>query len=487
MSPTNQAKPSKFDRNLIVIGGGSAGLVSAYIAAAINAKVTLIEKHKMGGDCLNTGCVPSKALIKSAKVASLIKRADEFGINVPDSSIDFAAVMERVQSTIKKIEPHDSMERYESLGVECIEGEAKITSPWTVEVNGKTLSARSIIIATGARPFVPPIKGLDEVNYLTSDNLWEIRELPKRLVVLGGGPIGCELTQSFSRLGSQVTQIEMLPRIMIREDEEISAVVNQRFLDEGVDVRTNHLAKEVINRDGQKVLVCEHNEQTIEIEFDEILVAVGRAANTSGFGLEELGIELNPNKTIRVNEKLQSSIPNIYACGDVAGPYQFTHTAAHQAWYASVNALFGKFKKFNVDYSVIPWATFTDPEVARVGLNELEAKEKGIAYEVTHYGIDDLDRAIAEGEAHGSVKVLTVPGKDKILGVTIIGDHAGELITEYISAMKHGFGMNKILGTIHIYPTLSEANKFAAGVWKKANAPQGLLKLVGKFHNWMRG
>ena len=483
----SQVKPNKFDRNLIVIGGGSAGLVSAYIAAAINAKVTLIEKHKMGGDCLNTGCVPSKALIKSAKVASLIKRADEFGINVPESNIDFTAVMERVQSTIKKIEPHDSIERYESLGVECIEGEAKITSPWTVEVNGKTLSTRSIIIATGARPFVPPIKGLNEINYLTSDNLWEMRDLPKRLVVLGGGPIGCELTQAFCRLGSQVTQIEMLPRIMIREDEEISAMVNQRFLDEGVDVRTNHLAKEVINRDGQKVLVCEHNEQTVEIEFDEILVAVGRAANTSGFGLEELGVELNPNKTIRVNEKLQSSIPNIYACGDVAGPYQFTHTAAHQAWYASVNALFGKFKKFKVDYSVIPWATFTDPEVARVGLNELEAKEKGIAYEVTRYGIDDLDRAIAESEAHGSVKVLTVPGKDKILGVTIIGDHAGELITEYISAMKHGFGMNKILGTIHIYPTLSEANKFTAGVWKKANAPQGLLKLVEKFHNWMRG
>jgi len=483
----SQAKPNKFDRNLIVIGGGSAGLVSAYIAAAINAKVTLIEKHKMGGDCLNTGCVPSKALIKSAKVASLIKRADEFGINVPESNIDFTAVMERVQSTIKKIEPHDSIERYESLGVECIEGEAKITSPWTVEVNGKTLSTRSIIIATGARPFVPPIKGLNEINYLTSDNLWEMRNLPKRLVVLGGGPIGCELTQAFCRLGSQVTQIEMLPRIMVREDEEISAMINQRFLNEGINVRTNHLAKEVINRNGQKVLVCEYNEQTVEIEFDEILVAVGRAANTSGFGLEELDIELNPNKTVRVNEKLQTSIPNIYACGDVAGPYQFTHTAAHQAWYASVNALFGKFKKFKVDYSVIPWATFTDPEVARVGLNELEAKEKGIAYEVTLYGIDDLDRAIAESEDHGSVKVLTVPGKDKILGVTIIGDHAGELITEYISAMKHGFGMNKILGTIHIYPTLSEANKFTAGVWKKANAPQGLLKLVEKFHNWMRG
>lgn len=440
----------------------------------------------MGGDCLNTGCVPSKALIKSAKVASLIKRAREFGINVSESDIDFAAVMERVQSTINKIEPHDSVERFEGLGVECIAGEAQITSPWTVDVNGKTLSARSMIIATGARPFVPPIKGIEQIDYLTSDNLWGIRELPKRLIVLGGGSIGCELTQAFSRLGSKVTQIEMLPRIMAREDEDIAAMITKRFQQEGVDIRTNHMAKEVVIKDDQKILICEHDNKTIEIEFDEILVAVGRAANTRGFGLKELGIELNPNKTIRVNERLQTSIPNIYACGDVAGPYQFTHTAAHQAWYASVNALFGKFKTFKVDYSVIPWATFTDPEVARVGLNEQDAKEQGIDYEVTTYGIDDLDRAIAEGEDHGVVKVLTVPGKDKILGVTIIGEHAGELITEYISAMKHGFGMNKILGTIHIYPTFSEANKFAAGVWKKAHAPQALLKLVEKYHRWMR-
>lgn len=483
----SQGKPNKFDRNLIVIGGGSAGLVSALIAAAVKSKVTLIEKHKMGGDCLNTGCVPSKALIKSAKVASLIKRSNEFGINVTESNIDFATVMERVQTVISKVEPHDSVERFESLGVECIEGEAIITSPWTVEVNNQTLSSCNIIVATGARPFVPPIKGIDQINYLTSDNLWDIRELPKRLLVLGGGPIGCELTQAFSRLGSKVTQIEMLPRIMIREDEEISEIVAKKFQDEGIDIRTNHLAKEVILKNNNKYLVCEHNSETVEIEFDEILIAVGRTANTSGFGLEELGVELNPNKTIRVNEKLQTSTPSIYACGDVAGPYQFTHTASHQAWYATVNALFGRFKSFKVDYSVIPWATFTDPEVARVGLNEQEAKEQNIPYDVTCYGIDDLDRAIAEGEDHGVVKVLTVPGKDRILGVTIIGDHAGELITEYITAMKHGFGMNKILGTIHIYPTLSEANKFAAGIWKKANAPQGLLKLVGSFHRWMRG
>lgn len=477
-------KPEQFDRNLIVIGAGSAGLVSALIAAAVNAKVTLIEKHKMGGDCLNTGCVPSKALIKSAKVASLIKRSSEFGINVPESNINFAAVMERVQSVIAKIEPHDSKERFESLGVECLEGHAIITSPWTVEINGQSLSTRSIIVATGARPFVPPIKGIEHINYLTSDNLWDIRDLPKRLVVLGGGPIGCELTQAFARLGSQVTQIEMLPRILIREDEDIAEIITKQFEQENVDIRTDHLAKEITTKNGKKILVCEHNNEMVEVEFDEILVAVGRAANSRGFGLEELGVELNSNNTIRVNEKLQTSIPSIYACGDVAGPYQFTHTASHQAWYATVNALFGRFKSFKVDYSVIPWATFTDPEVARVGLNEQEAKEKGINYDVTYYGIDDLDRAIAEGEDHGLVKVLTVPGKDKILGVTIIADHAGELITEYISAMKHGIGMNKILGTIHIYPTLSEANKFAAGVWKKAHAPQFLLKLVKKYHEW---
>ncbi len=479
-------KPSQFDRNLIVIGAGSAGLVSALIAAAVNAKVTLIEKHKMGGDCLNTGCIPSKALIKSAKVASLIKRSTEFGINVSESNVDFAAVMERVQSIITKIEPHDSIERFQGLGVECLEGEARITSPWTVEINGNTLSTRNIIVATGARPFIPPIKNIEQIKYLTSDNLWDIRKLPRRLLVLGGGSIGCELTQAFARLGSQVTQIEMLPRIMAREDDDIAEIMTKRFKDEGVDIRTNHVAKEILIKNNQKTLLCEHENKIVEIEFDEILIAVGRAANISGFGLEELDIELNPNKTIRVNEKLQTSTPNIYACGDVAGPYQFTHTASHQAWYATVNALFGKFKSFKVDYSVIPWATFTDPEVARVGLNEQEANDKGVDYDVTIYGIDDLDRAIAEGEDHGMVKVLTVPGKDKILGVTIIGNHAGELITEYISAMKHKFGMNQILGTIHIYPTLSEANKFAAGVWKKAHAPQLLLKLVEKYHHWMR-
>lgn len=479
-------KPSTFDRNLVVIGAGSAGLVSSYIAAAVKSKVTLIERHKMGGDCLNTGCVPSKALIRSAKFASHLKRAKEFGFDSASAEMDFATVMERVQSVVKQVEPHDSIERYTELGVECIEGEAQITSPWTVEVNGQTFTTKNIIIATGARPFVPPIEGIEAVGYLTSDNVWELRELPKRLVVLGGGPIGSELTQSFARLGSKVTQIEMLPRIMIREDEEISERVKQRFEAEGIDVLTGHRAKACRkNADGTKVIVCEYDGDEVEVEFDELLVAVGRVANLEGFGADKLGIEVD--RTVTVNEFMQTNFPNIYACGDIAGPYQFTHTAAHQAWYASVNALFRGFWSFKADYSVIPWATFTDPEVARVGLNEQDAKEQGIAYEVTTFDLEELDRAIADSEAHGVVKVLTVPGKDRILGVTIAGEHAGDLIGEFIMAMKYKIGLNKILGTIHIYPTLLEANKYAAGNWKKAHAPEGLLAFVEKFHAWRRG
>jgi pyruvate/2-oxoglutarate dehydrogenase complex dihydrolipoamide dehydrogenase (E3) component/uncharacterized membrane protein YdjX (TVP38/TMEM64 family) len=484
-------RPARFDRNLVVIGAGSAGLVAAYIAAAVKAKVTLIEKHRMGGDCLNTGCVPSKALIKSARLLSQIKRAQEYGIKTARADFDFADVMERVQRVVRTVEPHDSVERYTGLGVECIEGEAKITSPWTVEVKTaagtRTLTTRAIVIAAGARPFVPPIPGIEEVGYVTSDTVWGLRQLPKRLVVLGGGPIGCELTQCFARFGSQVTQVEMLPRIMIREDPEISDRVMQQFRKEGISVMVSHKAKAFRIENGEKTLVAERDGKDVRIPFDQLLCAVGRIANTQGYGLEELGIPLSRSRTVESNEYLQTIYPNIYVCGDVAGPYQFTHTASHQAWYAAVNALFGRFRKFKADYSVIPWATFTDPEVARVGLNETEAKEKNIPYEVATYGIDDLDRAIADEEAHGVVKVLTVPGKDRILGATIAGEHAGDLIVEFIAAMKHGIGLNKVLGTIHIYPTLAEANKYAAGVWKRAHTPKDLLRWVERYHTWMRG
>jgi pyruvate/2-oxoglutarate dehydrogenase complex dihydrolipoamide dehydrogenase (E3) component/uncharacterized membrane protein YdjX (TVP38/TMEM64 family) len=484
-------RPARFDRNLVVIGAGSAGLVAAYIAAAVKAKVTLIEKHRMGGDCLNTGCVPSKALIKSARLLSQIKRAQEYGIKTARADFDFADVMERVQRVVRTVEPHDSVERYTGLGVECIEGEAKITSPWTVEVKTaagtRTLTTRAIVIAAGARPFVPPIPGIEEVGYVTSDTVWGLRQLPKRLVVLGGGPIGCELTQCFARFGSQVTQVEMLPRIMIREDPEISDRVMQQFRKEGISVMVSHKAKAFRIENGENTLVAERDGKDVRIPFDQLLCAVGRIANTQGYGLEELGIPLSRSRTVESNEYLQTIYPNIYVCGDVAGPYQFTHTASHQAWYAAVNALFGRFRKFKADYSVIPWATFTDPEVARVGLNETEAKEKNIPYEVATYGIDDLDRAIADEEAHGVVKVLTVPGKDRILGATIAGEHAGDLIVEFIAAMKHGIGLNKVLGTIHIYPTLAEANKYAAGVWKRAHTPKDLLRWVERYHTWMRG
>ncbi|GCL63040.1 FAD-dependent oxidoreductase [Pseudaquabacterium pictum] len=484
-------RPRSFDRNLVVIGAGAGGLVSAYIAAAVKAKVTLIEGHKMGGDCLNFGCVPSKALIRSAKMAQQLKKAHELGVTDAAGRVDFAAVMQRVHRVIADIAPHDSVERYTGLGVEVLQGHARITSPWTVEValadgSQQTLTTKNIVIAAGASPFVPPIPGLKEAGFLTSDTVWGLTKLPKRLVVLGGGPIGSELAQSFARLGSAVTQVEMAPRIMGREDPEVSALVTASLRADGVNVLTGHQAVRVEVVDGEKRLIAKAGGVEVAIPFDDLLCAVGRSPRVTGYGLEELGIPLTPRKTIETNAYLQTLYPNIYAVGDVAGPFQFTHTAAHQAWYAAVNALFGRFRRFKADYRVIPWATFTDPEVARVGLSEVEAREQGVAYEVTRYGIDDLDRAIADGAAHGFVKVLTVPGKDRILGVTIVGEHAGDLLAEYVLAMKHGLGLNKILGTIHTYPTLAEANKAVAGEWKRTHAPQTLLQWVGRYHAWER-
>ena len=494
-------KPARFDRNLIVIGAGAGGLVSAYIAAAVKAKVTLVEVHKMGGDCLNYGCVPSKALIKSATLAHQMRHAERYGLNSVEGNENggqslflFKKVMQRVQDIIATIEPHDSVARYTALGVEVLQGYAKIINPWTVEIalndgTAQRLTTRNIIIAAGARPFVPPLPGLSDVGYVTSDTLWDefaqLDAIPQRLVVLGGGPIGCELAQAFARLGAQVTQIEMGPRILAREDEDVATLATAALQADGVRVLTNHKGLRCEKVGAVKTLVVEHAGQELRIEFDALLCAVGRVARLTGYGLEELGIDTQ--RTVPTNEDLQTLYPNIFAAGDVAGPYQLTHVAAHQAWYAAVNALFGDFKRFKADYSVIPWATFISPEVARVGLNEQEAQEKKIAFEVTRYGIDDLDRAIADSEAHGFVKVLTVPGKDTILGVTIVGAHAGDLLAEYVLAMKHRLGLNKILGTIHTYPTMSEANKYAAGEWKRAHQPEKLLEWVAKYHRWKRG
>ncbi len=479
-------RPASFDANLVVIGAGSAGLVSAYIAAAVKSKVVLVEKDRMGGDCLNTGCVPSKALIRAARSVVEIRKAGQLGIDAGEPRVDFARVMERVQQVISTIEPHDSVERYTGLGVDCIRGEATILGPWQVRVHDRVINTRSIVIASGARPLVPPIPGLDAVDYLTSDNLWQLRQLPRRLLVMGGGPIGCELAQAFRRLGSRVTLVDMMPRILPREDEDISAYLQQRFVDEGIEVLVGHKSVGFEQRHGDHLALLECGGETREVAFDRVLVAVGRRANTDNLGLDQLGIERNTNGTLVVDEYLRTRFANILACGDVAGPYQFTHTAAHQAWYATVNALFGDIKKFRVDYRVIPWATFTDPEVAHVGLSEADARQQGIDYEITRYGIDDLDRAIADNAAEGFVKVLTPRGKDQVLGVTIVGVHASDLLTEFVTAMKRGLGLNKILGTIHTYPTLSEANKFAAGEWKRAHAPRTLLNWVARFHRWRR-
>ena len=479
-------KPAKFEFNTVVIGAGSAGLVAAYIAAAVKAKVALIEKGKMGGDCLNTGCVPSKAIIRTAKFMSHIKRSKEFGVHTASAEFDFKEVMSRLHGIIGVIEHHDSVERYTGLGVDCFSGHATIESPYCVNVDGQQLTTRSIVIATGAEPAVPNLPGIENVGFYTSDTIWEIEELPDRLLVLGGGPIGCELSQAFARLGSRVTQVQKAPRLMPREDPEYSQMVLDQFLEEGIDVRLEHKAAEFDVQSGTKTLICNRKGEEVRIEFDVLLVAVGRKARLEGYGLEKLGIDISERGTIEINEFLETNYPNIYAVGDVAGPYQFTHFGAHQATAAATNALLRPFYKRRCDYSVIPWATFTDPEVARVGLNEMEAKEKGIEFDVTRYDFKDLSRAIADSEARGEIKVLTPPGKDKILGVTIAGEHAGDLITEFILAMQNGLGLNKILGTIHIYPTLAESARFAAGNWRKKQVSERVNKILRGFNRWRR-
>jgi len=473
---------SRYDNNLVVLGAGSGGLIAALIAATVNARVTLIEKAQMGGDCLNTGCVPSKTLIRSAKVAHEMRSADRYGIAAREPEVDFAAVMERVQAAIRAIEPKDSMARYSELGVTCVAGHGALEDAHHVRVGDRLISTRSIVLATGASPLLPPIPGLEQADPLTSDNLWALRDLPSQLLVMGGGPIGCELAQSFQRLGSQVTLIDMESRLLPREDAEVGEFMAETLSAEGVDVRLGHQAKEIA--DG--MLHASTGSGDVAIAFDRILVAVGRRPHTEGLGLEKLGIETAANGTIVVDEYLRTACPNVFACGDATGPYQFTHMASHQAWYASVNAMFGRFKKFKVDYSVVPWCTFTDPEVARVGLSESEAAAQGIAVEVIRYGLDDLDRSIADGSTRGWVKVLVKPGSDRILGACIVGSAAGELIGEFVSAMTHGLGLKKIMATIHIYPTLLEANKFAASTWRRAHAPERLLKAVGLLQRLLR-
>lgn len=479
-------KPKSFDQNMIVIGAGAGGLVSSYIAAAVKAKVILVEKHKMGGDCLNTGCVPSKALIRVSKNIKEINDAQKFGIDAQINHIDFKKIQTRIKEVISKIEPHDSVERYQDLGVQCLQGDAKILTPWQVQINDQIISTKNIVIATGAKPFIPPISGLESINYASSDTIWDIEKLPEHLLVIGAGPIGAELSQCFNRLGSKVTIVEFADQVLAKEDKDAANLVEQQLIDEGVTLLLKHkLVKFEKNQTGQ-IAFLEVDQQPLTVTFDLVLFAVGRKANVSGFGLEELDIPLTKTGTIEVNEYLQTKYPNIYAVGDVTGPMQLTHFAAHQAWYAAVNGLFGALKKFKVDYSVIPAVTYTFPEVARVGINEKEALAAKLDFEITKYEINDLDRAIADGNDLGFIKIITPKGSDRILGATIVGSHAGELLAEFTLAMRYKLGLNKILATVHPYPTMSEAAKYTAGVWKKNHAPQKILTWIEKYHQFIR-
>ncbi|MSQ67622.1 MAG: pyridine nucleotide-disulfide oxidoreductase [Gammaproteobacteria bacterium] len=484
-------RPAWFDYNLAVIGAGSGGLVAAYIGAATQARVALIERSEMGGDCLNTGCVPSKALLRCARACAELRRAAEFGLRNAQGDCDFAAVMARVAATVRAVAPHDSVARYTALGVECLAGQARLVSPWTIEITGehavRQITAAHTIIATGARPTLPNLPGLEAVGYLTAETVWALRELPRRLVVLGGGPVGCELAQAFARCGSQVVLVQRAERLLPGEDPDVSVLLKRRFAREGVAVLTEATALRCEMENGAKSLCVAFEGAELHIAFDQLLVAIGRTPNTADCGLDALGIAFTAGGTIESDEYLATQYPNIHVCGDVAGPFQLTHAAAHQATFAALNALFGRFKRWRVDYRVVPRCTFTAPEVARVGLNETTARAQSVPYEVTRYDLADLDRAIADGSNEGFLKVLTVPGSDRILGVTIMGEHAGETIAEFALAMQHGLGLNKILGTVHLYPSFAEANKHLAGTWKRQQVSIGQRRLLRALTAWLRG
>jgi pyruvate/2-oxoglutarate dehydrogenase complex dihydrolipoamide dehydrogenase (E3) component/uncharacterized membrane protein YdjX (TVP38/TMEM64 family) len=481
-------RPRRFDANLVVIGAGAAGLVTAYVAAAARAKVILIEQAEMGGDCLNRGCVPSKALLRAARLRADVQRARDFGLAASTGAVDLAAVLARVRRAVARVEPHDSVERYTALGVDCVAGTARIVSPWTVAVGDRVITTRSIVIATGGAPVVPPVPGLTGVPHVTSDTVWNLAELPARLLVLGGGPVGCELAQAFRRLGSEVILLEAGPRLLPREDPTVGALLVARLAAEGLRVLVDCRAEAFEPGPGGGHVRCRHTDGREEtIAFDQVLVPTGRRARTADLGLEDLGVGLNADGTVATNEFLQATIPTVFACGDAAGPYQLTHAGAHQAWYAAMNALYGRWWRLQPDYRVLPWCVFTDPEVGRVGLTEAEARAAGLDVEVTRFDLAELDRAIADGDNHGFIKVLTPRGRDRILGATIVAPHAGEILAELVLAMRHGLGLRKLLGTVHSYPTWAEASRQVAGAWQQAHLPLRLLGIAERVNRWQRG
>lgn len=474
-------RPRRFDRNLVVIGAGTGGLIAALVAAKAGAKITLVEAADMGGDCLNTGCVPSKALIHAARLAAHAREAAAMGLVAPPGEIDTQAAMRHVRTAIETVAPHDSQARYEGFGVDVRRGRARIVSPWSVDVAGQTLTTRAIVIATGSEPTTPAIPGLDD--YLTSETFWRLERLPRRLLILGGGPIACELAQACARLGVAVTIVQRAPRLLEREDDDVSALVRDRLAREGVRVLTDAAA---IRADADTLHV-RHDGAEREIGFDRILLATGRRPRTAGLGLEALGIPLAGDGTIDTNAYLQTLHPSVYACGDVAGPWQFTHAAAHQAWHASINALFGSLHRIRPGRAVMPFVTYTDPEIARAGLNRRQAQARGIAVDVARHDLRDLDRAIVDDARDGFVEFLTPPGNDRILGVTIAAPRAGEMLAEIVLAMQQGIGLKRLFGAIHAYPTYAEANRDAAGAWRTAHAPAWALAASSRYLRWRRG
>lgn len=478
-------KPKSFTYNTIVLGGGSAGLVAAYTTSTLQGKVALIERHKMGGDCLNTGCVPSKALLRSAQFVADLKRPQALGVNNASYEINFKDVMARVHSKISSIEPKDSVKRYSELGVKCYQGEAKVLSPWQVEVNGQMLTSRNIILATGATPRVPAIAGLEDTHFYTTDTIWSLEELPQHLVIIGAGPIGCELGQAFARLGAKVTLIQRNATILPSEDTEAAELLEKSLHAEGIEIYKGFSTDKFTTENTTHVLHGSYAGETMQVECSHILVATGRQANLGG--LEALKLDLTQSGKLEINKTLQTRFPNVYACGDVTSPKQYTHVASHQAWYAAFNALFSPMKKFKCSLDNVPYAVFTDPEIAGVGITEKQAISNNIAHKVTMFPMDDIDRAITDNATEGFVKVLTPPNSDKILGVTMVGDHASELITEFVLAKTNKLGLNKILGTVHIYPTKSEINRMVAGKWKRTQLTEHVVNFLKKYQQWRLG
>ncbi len=450
--------------NVVVIGAGTAGLVTAAGTAGLGGRVALIERHKMGGDCLNYGCVPSKALISSARMIQNIRQAKKWGLSPQEPAFEFTRVFERMRERRAKIEPNDSRERFEGLGVDVFSGEAQFVSPNEVVIDdGTSLEAKHFVIATGRRAGIPPIEGIDEVPYFTNETVFdELNEKPEDMIVIGGGPIGCELSQALNRLGVRVTVVEFLPQIMVKEDPDVAAVVRARLEEEGIRVLTSAAAQRAEARDGQVHLevqqkMGENGEgETVQLQARALLIAAGRIPNVESLNLEAAGVAYS-KQGIEANAYLQTSQPHIYAAGDIVGPYQFTHMADAQARVVIRNILMPfQTLRQKVDYSVVPWCTYTSPEVARVGLSETEAVEQQIAYDLFTQPLDDVDRAIVESEETGFAKVLVKKGSDNILGVTLVSEHAGDLLHEFVLAMKQGIGLGGIASTVHAYPTFAE-------------------------------